>query len=420
MTRMNLRRHIVVTPAVRVWLSVPGHPELTRTVQVPREAPSHWVFEAYLLSLGRSPGIETGDDVYGYPLLALRGGGETVQSIDGLPGVPGAVEAVVSAPLPVDLGEPRVSVVDDPAHVPEPRAEDFDWYTDPPPLRIDELNLELARRFGLAAPSLESSVLADLDDRLRSAAPIVIFASRLGPLRRLALRAHLADHGVLDPSPLSARQREVVTGSLRTLLTRIGTEGAPQDTDHGWLPPSFVDDVVESLGWGKKEGSRGVDGARPEDAGAAVVGLAREARLIRRFRGRVVVTKAGSRLLDRPPADVTDVFEALRNGWRGSTWRIQPRVVTLGLLAVADGTLRTLADLPSHVLPMVAAIDAEARADGGALAWNDEGWAVEPEGRPADIRHVRSLVASLSALSSPGAFGMITPEIRAVARLALL
>src|SRR5690606_20287325 len=53
--RMNYRTHISVPSSNRVEVSVTGHPELSRLIELPRDAPREWLAHAYLLSIGMEP-----------------------------------------------------------------------------------------------------------------------------------------------------------------------------------------------------------------------------------------------------------------------------------------------------------------------------------------------------------------------------
>jgi hypothetical protein len=263
-------------------------------------------------------------------------------------------------------------------------------------------------------PQFDESGIAAVERGIRHSSPIAQLARSLTSVRRLALRAHLDDTGVLDATPLMPEERESATRALCILLARIGEDGIAQDEEDGWLSKSDLAEVAESLGWTDAGGGAGVG------PGAALVTVARAARLIRRLRGRVVVTNAGRSLGIGQKRAVEEVIFAVSDAGRGQwSWSGQPRDVTLALLAIADGSARAVTDLPELVASGRAAFDdaydriaTHFESVGGAL-----GGGRASAGEPSALQSVSE---HLSALSEPGAFGVITPAMRSIARLALL
>jgi hypothetical protein len=409
---MNFREHVLVPPSIRIDVSIADHPELTRVIEVPRRAPAHWVLEALRLSFG----AEGDDDDYddhdeeGPSFLNLDYWDPQPQKVE-VAGAPSGMTLTVTGLYSPEVGDARVSLVD--TDIPEPPASGA-WQTAPPPFRREHVNFELARRFGIVVPQFDESGIAEVERGIRHSSPIAQFARSLTSVRRLALRAHLDDTGVLDPTPPSAEERESATRALRALIARIGEDGVEQDEEDGWMPKTVLAGVAESLEWTDAAGGAGVG------PGAALVAVARAARLVRRLRGRVVVTNAGrslglgeKRAFDQVSSAVC---EAGRSQW---SWGGQPRDASLAFLAVADGSARALIDLPDLVASGRAAFDeaydrvaAHFESVGGSLLGGRAS-----AGTPSALQSVSE---HLAALSEPGAFGVITPAMRSIARLALL
>ena len=176
----------------------------------------------------------------------------------------------------------------------------------------------------------------------------------------------------------------------------------------------LLGEVIESLGWTDAADAAGIDPA------AALLALARAARLVRRLRGRVVVTNMGRALALGQDRAFDEVIHAVRESGRDRwPWGGHPRDLTLALLAIADGAARTLADLPDLVASGRAAF--EAGHDRVATYLESSGGSLFGKVTPADAPSVtHALSERLSALSDPGAFGVVTPAMRSIARLALL
>src|SRR5699024_4257372 len=105
----------------------------------------------------------------------------------------------------------------------------------------------------------------------------------LPPARRLALRAYLADAGLLGPYVLDPEVAAELLTPMRWLIDRLGPDGVEQ-TEHGELPSWLADEVADAMSWTVAPNSPSLPGqALP---GQALLDLARASRFIRRFRGR--------------------------------------------------------------------------------------------------------------------------------------
>lgn len=429
---MNLAQHVRVTQTLHVQLSVADEPALTRIIGVPADAPSYWIVEAYQLSLGIEPEAPELDDMDGpWPLIDLTAWRARPQPI-AVPGIAASVEVVVTGPFIARMGEPRVTIVTDggagggadrgreedagarpAAGSRGVRASTAGWQRGRPSFRAEHVAFELAQRFGLVQPQFSPEVNGDLVPGLRASSPIAVLCESLPPVRRLALLAHLEESRVLEPTPIDAATAERATAGLRALVARIGPDGVEQDLTHGWLPHDVVRDAVDSIEWARDPGSGCVDPAE------ALIVFARRVKAIRRLRGRVVVTNLGRSLaageLRAFPRIVDAVGSAGQEALFGSG---RPRAVTLALLALADGTAESFDELAGMVELGESAI---ALVPGGTWRYSESStWSYRDRAHgPGDPNAVQRVVDGLCALSSPGAYGEITPEIRAVASATL-
>lgn len=421
---MNLSEHVHVTWALHVGLSVADRPELTRVIRVPRDAPSYWVVEAYRLSLGLEPDVpESEEESDPPPLIDLLPWRCRTQQVS-IPGVAESVDVTITGPFETRMGDPRVTVVDaGPAD--EDERVPGDWQTRRPPFRAEHVEFELAQRFGLVQPRLDPSMGGAVGDTLRDPSPLASMCESLSPVRRLALLAHLEDTGLIDAAPpdsvagdsvtADSTTVETVTEGVRALVAQIGADGVEQDTADGWLPRTVAARAVESLGW-----PDAVPPGRPDPAESLVL-LARRTKAVRRFRGRVVVTHRGQALAKGGLGAFARIVEAVRAIGREAMFPSgQPRTVTLALLAVADGSVATFDELPEFIERGEAAV-AEGRR-GGARGFEWSLRSRQEDGADRRFGHrdaAGRVIEILCALSSPGAFGSITPAMRVVARAAL-
>ncbi|WAA66452.1 hypothetical protein [Microbacterium oxydans] len=433
---MNLAQHVRVTQTLHVQLSVADEPALTRTIGVPADAPSYWIVEAYQLSLGIEPEAPELDDMDDpWPLIDLAAWRTRAQCIS-IPGIAASIEVVVTGPFIARMGEPRVTIVTDgsdggsaggdtgggreedagawpAAGSPDDRASAVGWQTERPAFHAEHVAFELAQRFGLVQPQFSPEVNGDLVSGLRASSPIAVLCESLPPVRRLALLAHLEGSRVLEPTPIDAATAERATAGLRALVARIGPDGVAQDPTDGWLPHDVLRDAVDSLEWARDPGSQCADPAE------VLIAFARRVKAIRRLRGRVVVTNLGRSLAAGELRAFPRIVDAVGSaGQEGLFVSGRPREVTLALLALADGTAETFDDLAGAVEFGEAAI---ALVPGGTWRYSESSTrSYRDRARgPEDPNAVQRLLDGLCALSSPGAYGEITPEIRAVARAAL-
>ncbi len=421
---MNLSEHVHVTRALHVEMSVADRPEFTRVIGVPRDAPSYWVIEAYRLSLGLEPEwsefewAESDDGADSSPLIDLTPWRSEAQQV-AIPGVADVVDVVISGPFPAKMGDPRVTVVDIGRAVPSERRAEREgsagWQVRRPPFRAEHVEFELAQRFGLVQPHFDSSVGVQIGQGLQSSSPIAMLSETLTPVRRLALLAHLEEAGLVAAPPPEAAAIESATASLRMLVARIGSDGVEQDQADGWLPRAVVSEVVEALDWP----DAAVDGL-PDPVDALMV-LARRAKAVRRLRGRVVVTHRGQSLAVGEARAFQRIVEVVREAGRAGPYLSgQSRKATLALLAVADRSAATVDEVADAVAAGEAVL-APGRDDVRRFSeWTLRShWEGEWGRGVSDTHAVQHVVEVLCALSSPGAFGVVTSAMRAVASAAL-
>ncbi|WP_373461759.1 hypothetical protein [Arthrobacter sp. V4I6] len=155
-----------------------------------------------------------------------------------------------------------------------------------------------------------------------------------------------------------------MTAPYLWLARRIGPDGISL-TAAGWLPPAVVREAMTELGWAKDW----IGKANREDQTLPVLQLRESAQrlgLIRKIKGRLVLTSATKRLLDDPAGLWLFLARALAHRHRHDSER---DAVLLFLLEVAAGKRTEWADY------------LEAVAFGlGALGWSTRtGAALEPK-----------------------------------------
>lgn len=279
---------------------------------------------------------------------------------------------------------------------------------------LDAARHELARRFA-SAPSRRAPAAT-------GAAPGTSSRSRLDALveaapvaARSGLRMHVLRHLPDPPSPVSP---ELVAETLRPLtwlMSVVGAEGAP--LVDGFLAPHVAAAGTRALGWSE---------ARLRD----LVVRARELRLVRRFRGRLVLLAAAAPLRESPVALWHHVADAVWNR-HGMSWGSEGETALL-LLAVADGTLADPDAGDTLLAAGLAAFEHRALSDGRTL--DDP---CRDAGRSGGRRHARPEPPTRSArsrvdqvdavdtlsilgLERRGDGGWTVPEgLRALARAAL-
>lgn len=158
---------------------------------------------------------------------------------------------------------------------------------DPDALDISAVNEELA---ALCPPA--SGTSAD-----ESPSPARELTDRIHAGLRTEFRSHLA--GALDgPTAVAPDTAEAMTAPYLWLIRRIGSGGLAL-TAAGWLPPAVVHEAMNDLGWAKDWPGQ----AKREDSTPPVLRLRESSHrlgLIRRLKGRLVLTAAAKRLLDDP------------------------------------------------------------------------------------------------------------------------
>ncbi|MBT2566264.1 plasmid pRiA4b ORF-3 family protein [Arthrobacter sp. ISL-85] len=160
---------------------------------------------------------------------------------------------------------------------------------DPEQLDIDAVNNELALMF--AAPSANEhgpgseSLTQELTNRMPTG------------LRR-EFRSYLHAAGLDGPATVEAEVAEAMTAPYLWLTRRIGLDGLSL-TAAGWLPPTVVRETMTELGWAKDW----IGSANREDQTLPVLQLRESAQrlgLIRKIKGKLVLTSAAKRLLNDP------------------------------------------------------------------------------------------------------------------------
>lgn len=276
---------------------------------------------------------------------------------------------------------------------------DSRWQSAPAPLRRAHVQLELTRTFGIILPEVDTSGVAELSGEVGHSSPLVSLMLELPPERRLALRAHLMDAGLLDAAPMDEATADALLSGLSWLVDRIGPGGVAQD-EHGDFPDSLAREIESAMDWAPISDS-------PPSPGHALLTLARSARFTRRLKGRILPTVRTRTIKEKPLRALADMRDAAQRGRAFAYTWTPDHARTLGLLAIADGSgvgtggvIRSVAD-GLRVLTC----DGLGGSDGDA----------------ADIarKAVRELMEALAPLGGPGAYGMLTPAVRAFARTQL-
>jgi hypothetical protein len=118
------------------------------------------------------------------------------------------------------------------------------------------------------------------------------------PGLRHEFRSYLLAAGLDGPATVEADVAETMTAPYLWLTRRIGPDGLSL-TAAGWLPPAVVREAMTELGWAKDW----IGKANREDQTLPVLQLRESAQrlgLIRKIKGRLVLTSAAKRLLDDP------------------------------------------------------------------------------------------------------------------------
>lgn len=409
---MNLLARLHIPPAIHVRLTVAGHSEFERVIELPSGASPDWLVSTYLLSLG----IHNDDvhhDLDRYLDLHPASWRPKLQTMR-LPEIPHEIEVLVMDAGVPEVGDPCVALIEPGPNVAAPFVGR--WQSDTAPCRLRHVNDELAQRFGVVVPHFDDSGL-ERSHGIRSSSRLDSLLRALAPLRRLALLAHLDESEILADRPLELNTVESAMAPLISLLTHIGPAGLVQDPETGWITDGDVAVIVRELEWTPVDGI-----SAPEES---LVSFARQSKLIRRLKGRVLVTVRGRKLLELGTQTLNELADAVTQrddrygGWRSYA---QSHDQALALLAIADGSAKTFAELP----PLVGLGKAAIGKRGTSHGYDDDDVYESPfdhaamDADTAMTANVQQIIDNIAVLSESGRFGMISPAMRAVARVALL
>jgi hypothetical protein len=122
--------------------------------------------------------------------------------------------------------------------------------------------------------------------------------NRMPPGLRREFRSYLRATSLDGPATVEADVAAAMTDPYLWLIRRIGLDGLSL-TAAGWLPPAVVREAMTDLGWAKDW----IGNANREDQTLPVLQLRESAQrfgLIRKIKGRLVLTVATRRMLDDP------------------------------------------------------------------------------------------------------------------------
>ncbi|WP_285243587.1 plasmid pRiA4b ORF-3 family protein [Pseudarthrobacter sp. fls2-241-R2A-127] len=160
---------------------------------------------------------------------------------------------------------------------------------DPEQLEIDTVNKELALLFPAPDAKQHRPGGESLTQEL---------TNRMPPGLRREFRSYLHAAGLDGPATVEADLAEAMTAPYLWLSRRIGLDGLSL-TAAGWLPPAVVREAMTELDWDQDW----IGKANREDQTLPVLQLRESAQrlgLIRKIKGRLVLTSAAKRLLDDP------------------------------------------------------------------------------------------------------------------------
>ncbi|WP_343999877.1 hypothetical protein [Microbacterium paludicola] len=284
----------------------------------------------------------------------------------------GRYRIVVSGSEPAHVGDSAVRLL----RCGQPsRRPDVAWWDEPTPVDPALLQHDFDIEFGFV-PRLADpwhSGAAPLDSSLAG-----LFALLLPP-DRVAMESHLQERGLLHPEPLRPAELSALTAAFATALDAVG-EGLAQGPD-GRLPARFTEELAHTLAWDRAPA-------------AGLTDAAWRLRLLRRLQGQVLRTRRGRFADKRSRLDIsTAVLEfSQRDRWYASPI---PPAATLALVAVADGVGTHLSEVTSLLSAPIAALDRDCDA-------------------------ATEVLDRLALLSAPGAYGVITPEMRRLANHVVL
>ncbi|VXB03660.1 hypothetical protein ARTHRO9AX_10281 [Arthrobacter sp. 9AX] len=227
------------------------------------------------------------------------------------------------------------------------------------------------------------------------------------PGLRREFRSYLHAAGLDGPATVEADIASAMTAPYHWLTRRIGPDGLSL-TAAGWLPPVVVRAAMTELGWAVDL----IGKVNREDQTLPVLQLRESAQrlgLIRKIKGRLVLTYAAKRLFDDPGGLWLFLVRSIAHRHRHDSER---DATLLLLLEVAAGKRTNWADY------------LEAVAFGlGALGWRDPAGAeLEPDTVQALLLNAREALLNLGIFERP--FGPETNTVKApgqaFARAALL
>jgi hypothetical protein len=163
--------------------------------------------------------------------------------------------------------------------------------------------------------------------------------NRMPPGLRREFRSYLHAAGLDGPASVGADVAGAMTAPYLWLTRRIGPEGLPL-TAAGWLPPAVIREAMTELDWAKDW----IGKANREDQTLPVLQLRESAQrlgLIRKIKGRLVLTSAAKRLLDDPAGLWLFLARAVAHRHRHDSER---DATLLLLLEVAAGKRTSWAD----------------------------------------------------------------------------
>lgn len=268
---------------------------------------------------------------------------------------------------------------------------------DPEQLDINAVNEELALLF--PDPT-------DTEHRPGRESVTQELTNRMPPGLRREFRSYLHAGGLDGPATVEADVAGAMTAPYLWLTRRIGPEGLSLTTA-GWLPPAVVREAMTELDWAKDW----IGKANREDQTLPVLQLRESAQrlgLIRKIKGRLVLTSAAKRLLDDPAGLWLFLARAVAHRHRHDAER---DATLLLLLELAAGKRTGWADY------------LEAVSFGlGALGWRTPtGAELEPNTVRALLINSREVLLNLGIFDDP--FGLQANSVKetgqAFARAAL-
>lgn len=268
---------------------------------------------------------------------------------------------------------------------------------DPEELDIIAVNKELALLFPAPTTNEQDPGSESLTQEL---------TNRMPPGLRREFRSYLHAAGLDGPATVEPDMAETMTAPYLWLTRRVGIDGLSL-TAAGWLPPTVVREAMTALGWAKDW----IGKANREDQTLPVLQLRESAQrlgLIRKIKGRLVLTSAAKRLLDDPAGLWLFLARAVAYRHRHDSER---DATLLLLLEVAAGKRTGWADY------------LEAVSFGlGALGWRTPtGAELEPSTVQALLVDAREVLLNLGIFDDPLGLeaNTVKPPGQAFARAAL-